>query len=249
MNLKLYLTLITILIATQYSLSQCIPGDSISCPDPENNGQICPDSIAPVYQQLDYEQVITFLAPAKIDTLNLSIDIHHLSLIDIEGLPEGIDWETNAVDDEFFPEIYYCILFSGNTTADTGYYPISIVIDVYTLFFGEPVKVATLEDSTSLSIRVLEDPSFVGELKPKLEARIWPNPFDNDFSLEMDAVSGKVEVELLNIMGKSVYKKIYSLSGGISTFNVDASFLPEGVYFVRLRNGDSRRSYMVSKRQ
>lgn len=249
MNLKLHFSLIFVFLLSYNAVSQCTPGDSISCPDPENNGQICPDTIAPAYKGLDYKQEITFLAPSRIDTLSLSIDIHHITLVSIDGLPEGIDWETNAENDEFFPEIYYCILFAGNTNVDSGFYPITIVIDVYTLFLGEPVKVVQIEDSTSLSMRVLNEPSAIGEQADKMVSRIWPNPFENEFSLEMNGLSGLVEVELINILGERVHKQVYNSPGGLYQVKVDASFLPEGIYFVRLINGDRRRSYMVSKRQ
>jgi hypothetical protein len=161
MKLQYLLLLILPVFLSVHSTAQCIPGDSISCPDPENNGQICPDTIAPAYKGVDYSQDITFLAPSKIDTLSLSIDVYNITLVDIEGLPEGMEWETNAEDNEFFPEIYYCILFSGNTAVDTGTYPITIVVDIYALVFGQPIKVATIEDSTSLAMRVLEEPSAV----------------------------------------------------------------------------------------
>ena len=120
MKLQYFCFLLLAVFLSANTMAQCIPGDSISCPDPENNGQICPDTIAPAYRGIDYTQDITFLAPAKIDTLSLSIDVYNITLVDIEGLPQGMEWETNAEDNEFYPEIYYCILFSGNTAVDTG---------------------------------------------------------------------------------------------------------------------------------
>jgi hypothetical protein len=244
--------LILLLLPVFLSVSataQCIPGDSISCPDPENNGQICPDTIAPAYRGVDYSQDITFLAPSKIDTLSLSIDVYNITLVDIEGLPEGMEWETNAEDNEFYPEIYYCILFSGNTAVDTGSYPITIVVDIYALIFGQPVKVATIEDSTSLAMRVLEEPSAVGDAPEQLAARIWPNPFTRNFSIALQGFAGNVDLELLNILGERLYKKQLPAVLRNSTIQIDASFLPDGIYFVALTNGEARRTYLISKRQ
>jgi len=249
MKLKYYFSLIFFLFSSHLAISQCTPGDSISCPDPENNGQICPDTIAPVYRGVDYKQEITFLAPAKIDTLSLNIDVHHVTLVSVEGLPEGIEWLTNADEDEFFPEIYYCILFSGKTTVDTGSYPLKIVIDAYASFFGNPVFVAQIEDSTSISIEVLDEPSAVSELTDRVVAKIWPNPFDSEFSVELDWESGTIDIQLINILGETVFTDRQKVNDGLSAIKIDASFLPDGIYFVSLRNGERRRSYMVSKRQ
>ena len=249
MKLLYALTMLLIPFISLNMFPQCVPGDSISCPDPEKNGQICPDTIAPVYWGVDYSQEITFLAPSRIDTPSLSIDVHHLSLISIDGLPEGIEWVTNAENDEFFPEIYYCILFSGNTLADTGTLPLKIVVDVYAWLFGEPVKVVQIEDSTSLSMRILAEPSSIAERTGRLAASIWPNPFSQDFSMELKGVSGRVDVEVINILGERVYSAYQFAGRNSAQIKIDASFLPDGIYFVRLRNGDRRRSYMVSKRQ
>jgi hypothetical protein len=249
MKLRYFFLLVLPFFIPFNAMAQCIPGDSISCPDPENNGQICPDTITPAYRGIDYTQDITFLAPAKIDTQSLSIDVYNITLVDIRGLPEGIAWETNAEDDEFFPEIYYCILFSGNTIVDTGTYPITIVVDIYALILGNPVKVAQIEDSTSLAMRVLELPNAVGEIPGQLSARIWPNPFEGNFSLQVEGYHGKLELEITNILGERVYRKQISVIQGANTLQIDASFLPEGIYFVGLRNGDIRRTYLISKRQ
>jgi hypothetical protein len=248
MILKYFFILLFTVFAAQNAFSQCMPGDSISCPDPEENGQICPDTIAPAYQGVDYEQEITFLAPALIDTLGLELDVHHFTLVAIEGLPEGIEWVTNAELDEFYPEIYYCILFSGNTTVDTGNYPVSIVIDIYTLFLGEVIKVAQIKDSTSLAMKLMEDPSFISGNQEQLVSAIWPNPFRDHLTMEVRDVHGKLDVELINILGERVYSASHQLQGANSQVAINPSFLPDGIYFVRLTHGDMRRSYMVSKR-
>jgi hypothetical protein len=248
MKIKYFFVLFLTVFISQYAISQCIPGDSISCPDPENNGQICPDTIAPAYQGVDYQQEITFLAPSKIDTLGISVDVHHFTLVDIEGLPEGIEWVTNAELNEFNPEIYYCILFSGNTNADTGNYPVSIVIDIYTLFFGEVIKVAQVKDSTSLAMKLMAEPSFIGGNQDQLVSAIWPNPFRDKLTIEVKDLNGKLDVELINILGERVYYTTYELQGTNPQVAINAPFLPDGIYFVRLTHGDMRRSYMVSKR-
>jgi len=205
-----YLSLFFVFLAGQAN-AQCTPLGEEGCPDPEGNGEICPDTISPVYIGKPYEQVVTMLAPSSVDTLGFNVSLDHITLIDVEGLPEGITWVTNAENNEFFIETYYCILFSGTSNAAAGDYPLKVIVDIYANIFGEPGNIFQLTDSTSLKMQVM-DPSSIEERQlSTIISNVWPNPFSNELNLELNTdrnSSGKIE--LYNLMGKMVYvQKLY----------------------------------------
>ena len=230
--------------------SQCTPGNEETCPDPEGNGEICPDTLAPIFKGTEYSQEVTMLAPPKIDTLGLSFDLHHITLISVEGLPQGIEWVTNAENDEFLAGIYYCILFSGTTNDTVGTYPLKIIVDIYALIAGEPVNVFTLTDSTSLSMRVLENASSIfNRDNPGFISNIRPNPFTDDLTIDLNkTINGSIDVEIFNLTGSKVYSESKSVSLQ-SALKLDLDELPTGLYFISLTRGKDRYTKLVSKIQ
>ena len=229
---------------------QCTPGNEEDCPDPEGNGEICPDTLAPIFTGIEYFQEVTMLAPPKIDTLDLSFDLHHITLLSVEGLPQGIDWVTNAENDEFLVGIYYCILFSGTTNDTIGTYPLKIIVDIYALILGEPVNVFTLTDSTSLSIRVLENASSIfNRDKTIFITNIRPNPFTDALTIDIEkTINGSIIVEIFNLTGTEVYSETKNVNLQ-SAIKLDLDALPTGLYFISLTHGKERYTKLVSKIQ
>ena len=224
---------------------QCTPGNEESCPDPEDNGEICPDTIAPLFINTAYEQVITMLAPPRVDTLDLNFDLHHITLISVDGLPEGITWVTNAEDDEFMTGTYYCILFSGTTSSPAGTYPLKIVVDLYAEILGEPVYVYTLTDSTSLSMEVMEGSNTVLERQSFLSV-IGPNPFISRLNISFDPkTSGKVRLFVYDLTGSVVHEKEAVITRDKVSLNLEK--LPPGMYLVRAVHEQHVETRMVSK--
>ena len=230
--------------------SQCTPGNEETCPDPEGNGEICPDSLAPIFVGTEYIQEVTMLAPPEVDSGDLQFEIHHITLVSIEGIPSGIDWVTNAENDEFMAGIYYCILFSGITDDTVGTYPLKIIVDLYAPILGEPVYVTTLTDSTSLSMQVLENASSVfNQNKMGFINNVRPNPFTDDLTIDLDKrINSSIDMEIFNLTGSKVYSDSMTISMQ-SAIKLDLDFLPPGLYFISLTHGNDRYTQLVSKTQ
>lgn len=233
-----YLMLIALIFGMGKAYSQCTPGNEETCPDPEGNGQMCPEILNPVFVGLEYKQEVTILAPVQLDTLNLQIPVHHLTLIDVQNLPEGIDWVSNAENDEFFAGIYYCMLLSGTTNAEPALYPLKIIIDVYADVQGVGVKVAQLTDSTTLSLNVEWNPNGLGELAAnQLISRMWPNPVSDYLNLEMQAsISGNIEIELFDMMGNSIFLQAFEKPNDNPFISIDLSTVRSGAYLISVKN-------------
>ncbi len=242
----LFVVLITFFGSTA-AIAQCTPGDSISCPDPENNGQICPDTLQPVYISVPYLQEITFIAPKQIDTLGFSAELHHVTLVAVDGLPEGLDWQTNAENNEFTAGVYYCILFSGTTNGPPGKYPLKVVVDVYGYVLGNVVKLMTTVDSTSLSLDVGWDPNTISEYSGFLK-KIWPNPFSRDLYIELaEPIESDCRLQVYNLLGKMVFEKSIAAGYPGNKLRFNGSFLRDGIYFIRLKYNGHQYTGMVYK--
>jgi hypothetical protein len=238
---------ILILLNTPNVFSQCTPLDAETCPDPENNGEICPDSLSAVYIGVEYSQVASILAPPELDTNGLVIPLHHITLIDVGNLPEGISWQSNAPNDEFTVGTYYCILLSGTTTAEVGRYPLKIVVDVYAAVGSTPVLLERSTDSTSLSIDVKWDPNGIAENHmDNMINKVWPNPFSSTLSMELTRIlNGKVSVEVYNMTGGLLYHKDFNNNS--SVIQLDLHDLPNGTYMVSLEYKGKRTMKTVTK--
>lgn len=154
---------------------QCTPGDETTCPDPENNGEVCPAVLPNGIIGKEYSQEFTIIAPPEYDWNDQIIPLHHLKIVDVTNLPPGITWQTNATDSVFMVGTYYCVLLSG-ISDETGSFPLKIVVDVYINFLGNPVYATQVVDSTSISLKVTWDPDGIEIYQENsLAINVWPN--------------------------------------------------------------------------
>jgi hypothetical protein len=219
--------------------AQCTPGDETSCPDLEGNGEICPETLPNAVIDQPYSQEFTILAPPTYEYQGLPFDLHHITLKSIDNMPPGITWESNAPDSVFMVGTYYCVLLEG-TASEKGIFPLRIVIDVYIPGIGgsDPIKVATVTDSTSLSISVT-DPSGIGDLTEQNLSQLncSPNPFTRDFELTFRSREPEdVTVEVHTLMGQLIVSEPHKLQTGENSIALDGSGLLPGIYFVSIRN-------------
>lgn len=240
MKMKTVKTL-TIFLCIAFSISslhifaQCTPLGADECPDPENNGEICPDTLEVGFINQLYSEAITILAPAE-DTSG--VQLHHLTLVEVGNLPPGMTWESNAPGNEFFPEIYYCVLLEGTPTiADT--FPLMIVVDVYVNVFGFPVYAGQIIDSTSVALIIIDNTGIPDGQDETFYIRgNSPNPFTTWTSLRYYAEEpGQVEFALYSIMGEQVDSKSSFARKGENYFHYQGEDLKPGTYFYLLRSG------------
>jgi hypothetical protein len=78
-----------------------------------------------------------------------------------------------------------------------------------------------------------------------LELKLYPNPTNNEFSIELDYALENLTVSVLDVNGKQVFTK--SFSGEQSKVKLDASQLEAGIYFIDVRtlNGKIGRERLV----
>ncbi len=246
MNIKLPVLLliagILALMSPGYRVAaQCTPMSAEECPDPENNGEICPDSLADGFLNQLYSQVATILTPLS-DTNN--IPIHHLTLQSVDNLPPGLTWESNAPNNEFLAGNYYCILMEGVPT-ETGVFNLEVVVDVYINVLGFPVYALTITDSTSLAIEILDN-TGIAENNGLVVAGSYPNPFSSWTSFRIVAAdAGEARFELFNLQGQRVYSVDWQLSTGEQYYHFNGGDLPAGTYLYAITTGRNSARGMI----
>lgn len=236
------------LFVSNDAMAQCTPLDETECPDPEDNGQVCPDTMPAATINQFYSEVITIKPPGFIDSLGITI--HSIQLMDIGNLPEGLSWVSNSPDSVFLAGEYYCVLLDGTPTIPGTYY-LKIIVDVYVeLFPGwDPVLVGTMTDSTSAFIDV-QDPFSIAETKrPAFDVKQnRPNPFSSETMIEFySADAGTGSLGVYSILGKEVYKESIRIQSGENQLVFNAGKLEDGVYFyiLSLENHRVSRSMLI----
>ncbi|MBW6492785.1 MAG: T9SS type A sorting domain-containing protein [Lentimicrobium sp.] len=66
------------------------------------------------------------------------------------------------------------------------------------------------------------------------EASVAPNPSTGIVNIQKWRSTSVVELEIFSMSGKSMYKR--SFPGAVTNFNIDLSYLPKGIYMLRLRD-------------
>jgi hypothetical protein len=220
--------------------AQCTPGDETTCPDPENNGQICPDSLPKAIIDEPYSQQFTILAPPSFEISGLVINLHHIKILGIENLPSGITWLSNAADSVFMVGTYYCVLLEG-TPSQKGIFPLKIQVGVWLdPGFGlPPIAADTIADSTSLSIEVIEASSIGDRATTNgLHFNCTPNPFNDMMEIELiHAEPGDAILELYSLTGQLVRKQQLQVNKEHERISMEGEGLLPGMYLLKLYNG------------
>jgi hypothetical protein len=240
----LSLLIIGIILSVQTAFAQCTPLDSTGCPDPENNGEVCPDSLPGAIAGQTYSTIATILPPPEVlaDTAHgIYIPLDHIKLMDVQNLPPGITFQSNTTDSVFMVGTYYCILLSGVPTM-AGIYFLKIIVDIYILV-GQPVLLAHTTDSTSLSIKVIWDPNGIANPGGNTFHVIAnsPNPFTSTTHIGYySPEEGKVSLAIFDLLGQCFYSEETISTRGEHFFSFDGNQLHEGLYYYSVSNGRTK---------
>ncbi|HOX78558.1 MAG TPA: T9SS type A sorting domain-containing protein [Bacteroidales bacterium] len=220
--------------------SQCEPMTAEECPDPEENGQVCPDSLEVAYLNQFYSQVATIKTPAVYyqPPDSTVITIHHVKLKEVGNLPPGLTWQSDSPDSVFMAGEFNCVVMEGQPEA-AGIYPLAIKVGVSVIPFPgwPPIEVANVTDSTSLSILVVDD-SGIHESKEIFAGQNFPNPFvDMTVIPYSTSHTGEATFEVFTLAGQRVHTAAYPVNRGENELIYNGFTLPKGSYFYLVRDG------------
>lgn len=249
MTKKLLLLVSAAIFGINLSINaQCTPGNATSCPDPENNGQICPDSLPDAYKNTPYSVDITILPPPSVAYMSTTVPLNKIVLLDVGNLPPGLTWVSNSATNTFFPLNYYCVLLSG-TPSDTGFFQLKIKVAVYITFLGNPLYVGESIDSTSVSIRVsLITGREQSHATIQDDFLVSPNPFIGHTSFSFySAQASEASLEIFDLTGNRLYYTQTRLKTGQNTIPLDANSFMPGMYIYRITSPQGIRSGRMTK--
>lgn len=204
------------------------------CPDPEDNGQVCPDTLAYGFLNQLYSQAATIRAPL---TDTSGVVIHSIKLLAVDNLPPGLTWVSNTPDSIFLAGNYYCVLMDG-TPSDTGTFLLKIVVEVYVIILPgwPPFPIAQVTDSTSLAIRIIDNTGLAeSDGEALISKPCYPNPFSTWTSMDFSSdIHAKARLEIYSIHGKLLDLKEMQSVPGNNTFHYNGELLKPGTYYYLL---------------
>lgn len=234
---KLLLAFVSV-VAFQFVNAQCTPDFS------QTEAGIFPDSATnflPATELQPYAQTITAVVPvdtcAQVLPLPLPCTVLSMDSIVVEsvtGLPTGLTFQCSNPNCQFLGGTTDCAIISGTPAAGTaGTWPLVIELNAYVGGLG----LANPFTLTYYEIVVLPAGSSVTENATEAFAvkQNQPNPFDELTTIEYTLnQSGKVYLEVFNIVGENVDSKVLNGSKGVNRVAFDGSELANGAYIYKM---------------
>lgn len=229
---KYYVLLIMIAFFTghyQQAEAQCTPDPN--CVDLNEAGEMCPDSLAEGYVNEMYEQIVTIIPPDSFMFMGNPVYLSHIKILEINNLPDGLNWETNATDNLFAIGSSYCAVLSGTPLSD-GAFTLEVVVQPYVLNIPLPYDIT---DDSSLVITVHPANSIASEFIGQ-SPKIAPNPVSNNFRLSTWFTRPATGTFCLyNSLGNEILRSDINAGTGEQHFEFRIPDCPSGIYFYRLK--------------
>lgn len=112
----------------------------------------------------------------------------------------------------------------------------------------EDVNFLDFDCSSNLRSKPMDGKDVKETVSDKWEVVLYPNPTDDKLTVESNQILEDVTIiEIYNALGQQV--KLLTIKEDIQSINIDASTLMDGVYIMRLKNGDNTKTkaFVVSK--
>jgi len=221
--------------------AQCTPDGA--CVDTDDPGEICPDTLPDGTIGVQYNQTVTIIPPATAEVDGNTITIHHITLDNVDNIPNGLTYTANAT--EMYPGTSYCVLISGTpTVSDT--FRLKIYVTPYVEVLGTPVATTQQIDSTSLYIYVAKSAGIEYNNLKKFEVlETYPNPFSFNTKIGFyTKESSIVSLDVFDIVGNRVYSEKVNAVYGKYYFNFTGENLKKGVYIYNVTTNNK----VISKR-
>lgn len=132
----LFLLLVLSFTTSHYTIAQYAVCTPVSCPDPENNGELNPDSLTAGMIGVPYNYVLSILPPPS----GSGFTVNKIKIMQIDNMPAGFTWETNSnnSNDYLYNGNWYCVVIDGTPTGPAGVYEMTIWANAWIqTFLGE----------------------------------------------------------------------------------------------------------------
>lgn len=78
----------------------------------------------------------------------------------------------------------------------------------------------------------------------------YPNPVSDVLNMSLSNIeSGEIQIKLMDITGRTIYKRVIEAHGGVTNFSMDMSQLESAIYFIQLNIGEDIVNEKIFKQQ
>ena len=253
---KTLLSLIAIAAVSFAFAQNCTPDPQYTTPG------VYPDSatgLAPAYVGIPYSETVTAVTPVDTCIVILFppctvIPIDSVVIDNFSGLPAGFTVKSmneNNLNFVFPGGSSSCMIITGTATAgQVGSYPLSVSGLSWATVFGTPTSQPFNVDYYTLV--VLPAPTGIEELSTSTFSvkQNSPNPFSFNSTIEYAVpTTGKVSVDVRNILGELIYTENTTAQKGINKLQLDATKFTNGMYFYQINynNTSITKRFIVNK--
>ncbi len=235
------------LILTVLTVYPAVLPAQVCIPDTDTVTGIKPDTLAPVFVDIPYEETIYFRLPADTvvdlvfggDTIpNVHICIDSLTIDSVWGLPAGFSYGCHVPWCSVQGGANGCAKISGTATANQiGYYPIWVFVTVYVndcFSFALPPQPDTV-------FKYFLNVQLPGSLEESRAVQVtgWvaPNPargFCNLFLAGSDG--GEVRVMVSDLLGRRRWVDVRKPSAGFAIEQLKLPMPDTGLYLVEVES-------------
>jgi hypothetical protein len=154
-------------------------------------------------------------------------------------------WSTTVLSKDIYYE--FKLPVSKTVTLNSPYKFKVVVTDANLIGEAQQYTVYFKNSTSRMGDESNIENADVNDLKPKLDLQMYPNPFASSLNVCASVNSSTVEVAIYNLDGdKILSQSIVSENNKVNTtFNTES--LANGIYLVRIVDGDNVISYKVSK--
>ncbi len=234
--LKKITLFITLLASIQFAQAQCTPDPALNYPG------ISPNKLPNGIVGESYSQVISLMVP--LDTsITLSGTLYNVrvdsaSVISIENVPSNFSYEADKPTRTWAGGAKGCArLFGTPLESDVKDWVIWVKVLTYFKVVGLSNQFTRL-DSSLIDFKVAM-PNSLFELNAIQSVPSYPNPAKTEVNIPIERSNGIVELMAYDLMGKEA-TILYQYDTFSNEIKVNVSELPQGVYMVKILDGNNR---------
>jgi hypothetical protein len=206
-----------------------------------------------------YKFVFTVVISDSITINGNPAPLDSVVVTNVTGLPVGINYSCEPSNCHFKKNTINCAAIYGAATAANQPKDYKLVIQGFAYIFNQPFGFpitfpgAQFPGEYILKLEPADSPncSVAGTgktLADKVRLQTSPNPTNGWLNIEITSeVQGTFDLQVMDLLGKSVYRKEVSLSFGANNLTFDGSNLPDGLYLLTLQNelGATARKFTI----
>ncbi|MFY8020237.1 MAG: T9SS type A sorting domain-containing protein [Bacteroidia bacterium] len=231
------ITLIFALFASiQFANAQCTPDPALNYPG------ISPNKLPNGIVGQPYSQVISLMVPldtfVTLQGTVYNVKVDSASVISIENVPSNFGYEADKPTRTWAGGAKGCArLFGTPVEADVKDWVIWVKVLTYFKIVGLSNQFTRL-DSSMIDFKVAM-PNSLFELNAIQSVPSYPNPAKTEVNIPIERSNSVLVLKVYDLVGKEIVPT-YQYDTFSNAIKMDVSSIPQGVYMVKILDGNNR---------